>query len=151
MLFSTHSCLNSCIKLWFHVSKLIWSLHCICDVLLLAWFLKWMSWCRLVHWFESSFCSAFSLYAHFIITESLFIHLALKLMLRISWLSFLSEALSACWICMMCKINEWVHISLNWRKSHIIWLNSDTFHELSSACSSFISWMNHMWVDWCYQ
>ena len=149
MLFLICSHLNLCVRLWFYVSRLIWSLCCICDMLLLAWFFRWMSWCELAHWFESLFCSAFFLHAHFIVTESSLICLASELMLKISWLSFLSEMLSACWICMTCKIDEWVCIFLNWKKFHIIWFNSDIFCELSSVCSSFISWTDCMWVDWC--
>ena len=151
MSFLTHSYSNLYVRLWFCVSRLIWSLYCICNMLLLTWFFRWMLWCKLMYWFEFSFCSTFFLHACLIITESSLIYLAFELMLRVSWLSFLFEMLSACWICITCKINEWVHISLNWKKSHIIWLNSDIFCEFSSACSSFISWMSHIWVDWCCQ
>ena len=151
MLFSTHSHSDSCVRLWFHALRLIWSLCCICDTLLLVWLFRWMLWCKLACWFEFSFYSAFFLHAHLIITESSLICLALKLILRVSWLFFLSEALFACWICMTCEIDEWVHIFLNWRKSHIIWLNSDTFYKLLSACSSSVLWISCMWVDWCHQ
>ena len=149
--FLTHSHLNLCVRLQLCMSRLIWSLHCICDMLLLAWLFKWMSWCKLAHWFEFLFCSAFFLCVHFIIAESSLIYLALELMLRISWLSLQFEVLSVCWICVMCEIDEWVHISLSWRKSHIIWLNSDTFYKLLSACSSSVLWISCMWVDWCHQ
>ena len=135
---SVCSCSDSCVRLLSHASWLIWSLCCICDMLLLVWLLRWMLWCALACWFESSSCSASSLHAHLNIAESSFICLVFKLMWRISWLLLLSAILPACWTCTACKIDEWVHISLNWTMLCIIWLSSSIFHELSSTCSSSV-------------
>ena len=101
-------CLHSslCVRLQFYVLRLIWLLCCICDILLLAWLFKWILWYRLTCWFEFSFYSIFFLCAHFIIVENSLIYLTFKLILKVSWLFFLSEALFACWICMTCKIDE---------------------------------------------
>ena len=144
MSFLICSHLNLCVRLQLCVSRLIWLLCYICNMLLLAWLFRWMLWCRLAHWFESLFCSAFFLHAHLIVAENLLIHLIFKSMLRVLWLSFLFEALSACWICMTCKIDEWVHIFLSWRKFHIIWLNSNTSCELSSMYDNFVSWTDYI-------